>query len=181
MSGSRPIPPPWASLSSLGLPRPPPPVEPSPARLYPNARGCGYPPYLQCQGETIFVYRENGNANSRDGLRKNVKGSCCGFESGYRLGPPCNFFIFIFYGIKNIFKYFLSLTNLVLCSVLRLLRWGWVSVPLLGVPPGSLHSPHPPRPQEVERGMYRESGHCTNSRSSIMRFLQFFKSWIEPT
>lgn len=49
VSGSRPIPPPWASLSSLALPRPTPPAEASPARLYPNARGCGYPPHLQCQ------------------------------------------------------------------------------------------------------------------------------------
>jgi len=46
VSGSRPIPPPWASLSALD---PPPTTTNLPSRLYPNVRGCGYPPKLQCE------------------------------------------------------------------------------------------------------------------------------------
>ncbi len=64
VSGSRPIPPPWASLSSLGLPRPPAPPPPGPARLYPNARGCGYPPHLQCQGSYSVVRAFDQRCNS---------------------------------------------------------------------------------------------------------------------
>ena len=45
---SHPIPPPWGSLTSFTLSKSP--VESQPARLYPNVRGCGYPPQLQCQG-----------------------------------------------------------------------------------------------------------------------------------
>lgn len=44
---SHPIPPPWGSLTSFTLSKSP--VESQPARLYPNVRGCGYPPQLQCQ------------------------------------------------------------------------------------------------------------------------------------
>jgi len=48
---SHPIPPPWGSLTSLAMPQsaPGPILEKSHvARLYPNVRGCGYPPDLQC-------------------------------------------------------------------------------------------------------------------------------------
>ena len=51
---SHPIPPPWGSLTSLAMPRsaPGPILEKSHvARLYPNVRGCGYPPDLQCPGQ----------------------------------------------------------------------------------------------------------------------------------
>merc|ERR1711936_1223585 len=44
---SHPIPPPWGSLTSFTLSKNP--SELQPARLYPNVRGCGYPPQLQCQ------------------------------------------------------------------------------------------------------------------------------------
>ena len=53
VSGSRPIPPPWASISSLALP-PPPSTLDKPTKLYPNVRGCGYPPKLQCEGNILF-------------------------------------------------------------------------------------------------------------------------------
>merc|ERR1719445_1730479 len=50
---SSPIPPPWASLTALTMPHPAPSISamaPSShvAKLYPNVRGCGYPPDLQC-------------------------------------------------------------------------------------------------------------------------------------
>ena len=54
VAGSRPIPPPWASISSLALPPPPPNIS-KPAKLYPNVKGCGYPPKLQCEG-TLHQY-----------------------------------------------------------------------------------------------------------------------------
>ena len=51
---SSPIPPPWASLTSLTMPHPAPSSASAPAshvaKLYPNVRGCGYPPQLQCSG-----------------------------------------------------------------------------------------------------------------------------------
>ena len=53
---SSPIPPPWASLTALTMPHPAPAISataPSShvAKLYPNVRGCGYPPALQCSGK----------------------------------------------------------------------------------------------------------------------------------
>jgi len=44
---SHPIPPPWGSLTSFTLSKTP--QDSQLARLYPNVRGCGYPPQLQCQ------------------------------------------------------------------------------------------------------------------------------------
>jgi len=61
VSGSRPIPPPWASISSLALPAPPPSNPTLPSRLYPNVRGCGYPPELQCED----FYSEYGSVDSK--------------------------------------------------------------------------------------------------------------------
>merc|ERR1712012_1035260 len=59
---SQPIPPPWGSLTSFTMSRPP-PAPPAPtsqlARLYPNVRGCGYPPQLQCP-EFFETYGEVG-------------------------------------------------------------------------------------------------------------------------
>ena len=56
---SAPIPPPWGSLSSLSSPSSSSSSSSSsseleaakPARLYPNVRGCGYPPTLHCDGQ----------------------------------------------------------------------------------------------------------------------------------
>ena len=53
---SQPIPPPWGALTSLSMARAGaghlPPSSPHLARLYPNVRGCGYPPQLQCSGQS---------------------------------------------------------------------------------------------------------------------------------
>ena len=57
MAKSHPIPPPWGSLTSLSLARvgaATPSSSPQLAKLYPNVRGCGYPPQLQCSGETYI-------------------------------------------------------------------------------------------------------------------------------
>ena len=49
---SAPIPPPWGALNSLAMTTTPAQTHP-PSRLYPNVRGCGYPPQLQCQGQFV--------------------------------------------------------------------------------------------------------------------------------
>ena len=56
---SQPIPPPWGSLTSLSMARAGaghlPPSSPHLAKLYPNVRGCGYPPQLQCSGQSSLL------------------------------------------------------------------------------------------------------------------------------
>ena len=56
---SQPIPPPWGSLTSLSMARAGaghlPASSPHLAKLYPNVRGCGYPPQLQCSGQSACL------------------------------------------------------------------------------------------------------------------------------
>ena len=57
---SAPIPPPWGSLSSLSSSSASSqPETAKPARLYPNVRGCGYPPTLHCDGEHFLPFTQS--------------------------------------------------------------------------------------------------------------------------
>ena len=60
---AEPYVPPWNSVSQLELRKEPSPESKGLAKLYPNVKGCGYPPDLDCDA----FFEEFGNAAEAEG------------------------------------------------------------------------------------------------------------------